>query len=59
MELTGYQTRALRFRRWLAVLGDTRRASATEALQQAGVDVPADVRNYVRETTEVAGADSR
>ena len=49
MELKEYQTRALEaFSRWLAALGEARRESAagTEALRQAGVEVPADLRNY-------------
>ena len=49
MELKEYQTRALEaFSRWLAALDDARRESATasEALQKAGVDLPPDVDNY-------------
>ena len=49
MELKEYQTRALEaFSRWLAALDDARRESATaaEALQKAGVDLPPDVGNY-------------
>ena len=49
MELKEYQTRALEaFSRWLAALDDARRASAAgiEALRKAGVEVPADLRNY-------------
>ena len=49
MELKEYQTRALEaFSRWLAALDDARRASADgiEALRKAGVEVPADLRNY-------------
>ena len=49
MELKEYQTRALEaFSRWLAALDEARHASTagTEALRQAGVEVPADLRNY-------------
>ena len=49
MELKEYQTRALEaFSRWLAALDDARRESAagTEALRKAGVEIPADLRNY-------------
>ena len=49
MELKEYQTRALEaFGRWLTALDDARRASAAgiEALRKAGVEVPADLRNY-------------
>ena len=49
MELKEYQSRALEaFTRWREALEQARQASVTgvEALEQAGVDVPAEVRNY-------------
>ncbi len=49
MELKEYQARALEaFSRWLAALDDARHAAADgiEALRNAGVEVPADLRNY-------------
>ena len=49
MELKEYQSRALEaFSHWLEALGKARQDSDTaiEALEQAGVDIPGDVRNY-------------
>ncbi len=49
LELKMYQLRALEnFSRWLEVLEEARNASETaiEALKQAGVDIPDEIRNY-------------
>ena len=49
MELKDYQTRTLNvFTRWRNELNTARLNSETSvaALEQAGVDVPADIRNY-------------
>lgn len=55
MELKEYQWRALdAFTRWREALEQARQASITgaEALEQAGVAVPADVRNYPKSAWE-------